>query len=41
MKPQVQLDEPGHLVDDVATVPLDLWAQDQGLARPLVSFAGV
>jgi hypothetical protein len=29
------------LVDDVATVALDLWAQDQGLARPLVSFAGV
>ena len=29
------------LVDDVATVPLDLWAQDRGLARPLVSFAGV
>jgi len=40
------LREPGGadlvpLVDDVATVPLDLWAQDQGLARPLVSFAGV
>lgn len=29
------------LVDDVATVALDLWAQDQGLVRPLVSFAGV
>jgi hypothetical protein len=29
------------LVDDVATVALDLWAHDQGLARPLVSFAGV
>ncbi len=29
------------LVDDVATVSLDLWAHDQGLARPLVSFAGV
>jgi FdhE protein len=29
------------LVDDVATVPLDLWAQDQGLVRPIVSFAGV
>jgi len=40
------LREPGAtelvpLVDDVATVSLDLWAQDQGLARPLVSFAGV
>jgi formate dehydrogenase maturation protein FdhE len=40
------LREPGGaelvpLVDDVATVSLDLWAQDQGLARPLVSFAGV
>ncbi len=40
------LREPGAaelvpLVDDVATVPLDLWAQDQGLARPLVSFAGL
>ena len=29
------------LVDDVATVSLDLWAQDQGFVRPLVSFAGV
>jgi hypothetical protein len=29
------------LVDDVATVGLDLWAHGQGLARPLVSFAGV
>ena len=29
------------LVDDVATVALDLWARDQGLVRPLVSFAGV
>ncbi|HEY0398438.1 MAG TPA: formate dehydrogenase accessory protein FdhE, partial [Acidimicrobiia bacterium] len=29
------------LVDDVATVALDLWAHEQGLARPLVSFAGV
>ena len=29
------------LVDDVATVSLDLWAVDQGLSRPLVSFAGV
>jgi hypothetical protein len=29
------------LVDDVATVSLDLWAHDQGLARHLVSFAGV
>jgi hypothetical protein len=29
------------LVDDVATVSLDLWANDQGLARHLVSFAGV
>jgi FdhE protein len=40
------LREPGAaelvpLVDDVATVSLDLWANDQGLARPLVSFAGV
>jgi len=40
------LREPGAaelvpLVDDVATVSLDLWAHDQGLARPLVSFAGV
>ncbi len=40
------LREPGApelvpLVDDVATVALDLWAHDQGLARPLVSFAGV
>jgi hypothetical protein len=29
------------LVDDIATVSLDLWARDQGLTRPLVSFAGV
>lgn len=29
------------LVDDVATVSLDLWANDQGLARHMVSFAGV
>ncbi|HYH49535.1 MAG TPA: formate dehydrogenase accessory protein FdhE [Acidimicrobiia bacterium] len=29
------------LVDDVATVSLDLWANDQGLSRHLVSFAGV
>jgi hypothetical protein len=29
------------LVDDVASVSLDLWAHDQGLARHLVSFAGV
>jgi hypothetical protein len=29
------------LVDDVATVSLDLWANDKGLARHLVSFAGV
>ncbi len=29
------------LVDDVATVTLDLWAHDQGLSRHLVSFAGV
>ena len=40
------LREPGAavlvpLVDDVATIPLDLWARDQGLTRPLVSFAGV
>ena len=40
------LREPGAgelvpLVDDVATVSLDLWANDQGLARHLVSFAGV
>jgi formate dehydrogenase formation protein len=40
------LREPGGielvpLVDDVATVSLDLWANDQGLTRHLVSFAGV
>jgi hypothetical protein len=40
------LREPGGpdlvpLVDDVATVSLDLWAHDQGLSRHLVSFAGV
>ena len=29
------------LVDDVATVSLDLWANDQGRTRHLVSFAGV
>ena len=29
------------LVDDVATVSLDLWANDQGLSRHLVSYAGV
>lgn len=29
------------LVDDVATVSLDLWAQEQGLHRPVVSLAGV
>jgi formate dehydrogenase maturation protein FdhE len=29
------------LVDDVATVSLDLWANDRGLARHMVSFAGV
>jgi hypothetical protein len=29
------------LVDDVATVSLDLWAIDQGLSRHLVSYAGV
>jgi FdhE protein len=29
------------LVDDVATVTLDVWAHDQGYHRPLVSFAGV
>jgi len=29
------------LVDDVATVALDLWANDQGFTRHLVSFAGV
>ena len=29
------------LVDDVATVTLDLWAGEQGLARPSASFAGV
>jgi len=40
------LREPGApelvpLVDDVATVALDRWGHDQGVARPLVSFAGV
>lgn len=40
------LREPGGLavvplVDDVATVALDLWARERGLARPVVSFAGV
>jgi len=29
------------LVDDVATVSLDLWAREQGLSRPVVSLAGV
>lgn len=29
------------LVDDVATVSLDVWAHEQGLSRPLVSLAGV
>jgi hypothetical protein len=29
------------LVDDVATVSLDLWANDRGLARHMVSYAGV
>lgn len=29
------------LVDDVATVALDLWANDRGLVRHMVSFAGV
>lgn len=29
------------LVDDVATLTLDLWAGEQGLARPSASFAGV
>lgn len=29
------------LVDDVATVSLDLWAREQGLHRPVVSLAGV
>ena len=29
------------LVDDVATVTLDLWAGEQGLVRPSASFAGV
>lgn len=29
------------LVDDVATVALDLWARGQDLNRPMVSFAGV
>jgi formate dehydrogenase maturation protein FdhE len=29
------------LVDDVATVALDIWAYEQGLRRPLVSLAGV
>jgi formate dehydrogenase maturation protein FdhE len=40
------LREPGGrdvvpLVDDVATLTLDLWAGEQGLVRPLASFAGV
>ncbi|MGH2736580.1 MAG: hypothetical protein ACRDKZ_13450, partial [Actinomycetota bacterium] len=29
------------LVDDVATLVLDVWAHEQGLRRPIVSFAGV
>ncbi|MGH9040306.1 MAG: formate dehydrogenase accessory protein FdhE, partial [Acidimicrobiia bacterium] len=29
------------LVDDVATLTLDLWAREQGLSRPVVSLAGV
>ncbi|HLF41345.1 MAG TPA: formate dehydrogenase accessory protein FdhE, partial [Acidimicrobiia bacterium] len=29
------------LVDDVATVSLDVWAHEQGLSRALVSLAGV
>jgi FdhE protein len=29
------------LVDDVATLTLDLWAREQGLHRPVVSLAGV
>ena len=29
------------LVDDVATLTLDLWAGEQGLVRPAASFAGV
>jgi FdhE protein len=29
------------LVDDVATLTLDLWAGEQGLVRPSASFAGV
>jgi formate dehydrogenase formation protein len=29
------------LVDDVATLALDLWAREQGLSRPVVSMAGV
>jgi FdhE protein len=29
------------LVDDVATLTLDVWAHDHGFHRPLVSFAGV
>ncbi len=40
------LREPGGLavvplVDDVATLMLDIWAGEQGLARPVPSFAGV
>lgn len=40
------LREPGGLavvplVDDVATLTLDIWAGEQGLARPVHSFAGV
>lgn len=40
------LREPGGLavvplVDDVATLTLDVWAGEQGLARPVHSFAGV
>jgi FdhE protein len=29
------------LVDDVATLTLDLWAREQGLHRPVVSLAGI
>jgi FdhE protein len=40
------LREPGAkdvvpLVDDVATLTLDVWAHEKGLSRPSVSFAGV
>jgi formate dehydrogenase maturation protein FdhE len=29
------------LVDDVATLTLDVWAHEKGLTRPAVSLAGV